>query len=171
MTVIERPWARVKQPTVIPHEVDHDLVAALPVEQLAALVRDHLVPSGTGGPERETWDRFWGVLCGDDKLAVRAFDVLEEFLDDTEDALEVTDDGDPQRKRMQKFQLNAQNAWARLQKDPTAVRTVPAAQRRLLAAIAKHRAAVLEEGSPTAADLQLWAAAGVGTTAPPGRPR
>lgn len=157
MTVIERPWARVKQPKVIPREVSHDLVVSLPVEQLAALLRDHLLPSGPSGPEREAWDRFWSVLGEDDDLAERAFDVLEEFLDDTEDALEVTDDGDPQRKRMQKFALNAQNAWARLQKDPTVGRTVPAAQRRLLAAIVEHRTAVLGAGvAPTAADRKLW---------------
>lgn len=157
MTVLDRPWARVKQPTVIPSEVDHDLVAALPVEELAALVRDHLVPSGPSGPERQAWDRFWGVLREDDELAGRTFDVLEEFLDDTEDALEDVDDGDQQRKRMQKFLMNAQNAWARLQKDPTLVRTVPAGQRRLLAAIAEHRSAVLSAGvDREAADSRLW---------------
>lgn len=169
--VIEQPWARVKQPSIIPTQVDREVLAALPVAELAALVRDHLVPSGTTGPSREAWERFWGLLRDDDELAHRAFDVLEEFLDSTEDALDVVDAGDPQRKRMQKFQLNAQNAWQRLQKDPTAVRAVPAGQRRLVAAIAEHRAAVLEEGRPTAADLQLWAAAGVHGTAAARRPR
>jgi hypothetical protein len=163
--VIEQPWARVKQPSTIPTPVTREVIAALPAAELAALVRDHLVPSGTTGPHRAAWDQFWGLLNDNDELAHRAFDVLEEFLDSTEDALDVADAGDAQRKRMQKFQLNAQNAWQRLQKDP------PAGQRRLVAAIAAHRAAVLEDGPPTAADLQLWATAGVGGTAPAGRPR
>ena len=168
--VIEQPWVRVKQPSTIPDAVNREVLAALPVVELAALVRDHLLPDGTTGPRRKAWDQFWKLLHDDDELAHRAFDVLEEFLDSTEDALDVVDAEDPQRKRMQKFQFNAQNAWARLQKDTTAVRGVSAGQRRLVAAIAKHRLAVLEEGPPTVADLRLWAAAGVSDAAPTGPP-
>jgi len=156
VVLIERPWARVKQPTTIPAGTTHELVAAMPIEQLAALLRDHLLPSGSAGPERAAWDQFWEVLRGDDELADRAFDVLEEFLDQAEDALDTAEGDDPQRRRMQKFHLNAQNAWQRLQKDPTVGRTVPTATRRLLAAITEHRVAVLDAGTSTAADVQLW---------------
>lgn len=157
MALIEQPWARVKQPTVLPRGIDRDLMAGMPAEQLAELLRDHLVPSGAGGEERAVWDRFWAVLGGDEDLAERAFDVLEDFLDQAEDALDTAEPDHPQRKRMQKFQLNAQNAWQRLQKDPAATRTAPGAGRRLAAAIAAHRDAVERGGrAPTTADVELW---------------
>jgi len=156
VVLIERPWTRVKHPTTIPAMTTSELVAAMPVEQLAALLRDHLLPSGSAGPERAAWDQFWEVLRGDDEVADRAFDVLEEFLDQAEDALDTATGDDPQHKRMQKFHLNAQNAWQRLQKDPTVGRTVPTVTKRLAAAITEHRAAVLDAGTSTAADVQLW---------------
>lgn len=156
VVLIEQPWTRVKQPTTIPAGTTRELVAAMPVGQLAALLRDHLLPSGSTGPERAAWDQFWEVLRGDDELADRAFDVLEEFLDQAEDALDTAEGDDPQRKRMQKFHLNTQNAWQRLQKDPTVGHTVPTATRRLAAAITEHRAAVLDAGTSTAADVHLW---------------
>lgn len=116
--MLEKPWARVKQPTVLPQALDRDLVAGLQVDQLAEVLRDHLVPSGGAGPERAAWDRFWAVFAADDDLAERAFEVLEDFLDQVEDALKAVGDEDPQRKRMTKFQLNAENAIARLDKEP-----------------------------------------------------
>jgi len=147
VVLIERPWARVKQPTTIPEGTTRELVAAMPVEQLAALLRDHLLPSGSAGAERAAWDQFWEVLRGDDELADRAFDVLEEFLDQVEDALEAAAGDDPNRKRMQKFQLTAQNAWQRLEKDSSRPRAPGAAiVRRLVAAIAAHQDAVHAAG-------------------------
>lgn len=173
VVLIERPWARVKQPTTIPVGTTHEMVVDMPVEQLAALLRDHLLPSGAAGPERAAWDQFWAVLRDDDELADRAFDVLEEFLDQAEDALDNAADDDPQHKRMQKFHVNAQNAWQRLQKDPTVGRTVPIVARRLAAAITEHRAAVLDAGASTKADERLWnAMAAVGLDlSTPRRPR
>lgn len=158
MGLIERPWARVKKPTVIPGAVDRDLVAVMPDRELAELLRDHLVPSGSAGAARHTWDLFWELLRDDDELADRAFDILEEFLDQTEDALEeaLDADDDSQLKRMQKFQLNTENAWQRLQKTPTAAPRTARSERRLIAAIARHRTAVLADGGPTNADLKLW---------------
>lgn len=116
--MLEQPWARVKQPTVLPPALDRDLVAGLQDDQLAEVLRDHLVPSGGAGPERAAWDRFWAVFAADDELAERAFEVLEDFLDQVEDALKTVGAEDPQRKRMTKFQLNAENAIARLDKEP-----------------------------------------------------
>lgn len=118
MAFLEQPWARVKQPTVLPPNVDRDLVAGLQDDQLAELLRDHLVPSGRAGPERAAWDRFWAVFAADDDLAEWAFEVLEDFLDQVEDALKAVGDEDLQRKRMAKFQLNTENAIARLDKEP-----------------------------------------------------
>lgn len=119
MALLEQPWARVKQPTVLPPALDRDLVAGLQDDQLAEVLRDHLVPSGGAGAERAVWDRFWAVLSADDDLAERAFEVLEDFLDQVEDALEAASAEHPQRKRMTKFQLNAENAIARLDREPT----------------------------------------------------
>lgn len=156
MVLIERPWVRVKQPTTIPEGLTRELVAAMPVEQLKQMLRDHLLPSGPSGPDRVVWDQFWWLLQGHDELAERACDVLEEFLDATEDALEVAAADDPQRKRMTKFQASCEQAWQRLQRDPAAQRTVPATTRRLAAAISRHQATVRGTRSVTAADEQLW---------------
>lgn len=146
MGLIEKPWARVKQPTVIPDGVGRDMLADLPTETLAALLRDQLLPNG----DRGAWDRFWSVLRSDDDLADRAFDVLQEFLNQAEDALDTAEG--PELKRLQKFQTNTDNALQRLQKTPT----TSAGERRLLVAILKHQTAVLAAGDAGAADAKLW---------------
>lgn len=174
MTLVDQPWVRVKQPTVLPLAPDRDLVADLPSDQLAAMLRDHLIPSGAAGSERAVWDRFWAVLHAHDDLAERAFDVLEDFLDQVEDALEAAGPEHPQRRRMQKFQLNAENAVARLDREPAvrgtrgsrldhsrleSERATALRETRLFgAAIAAHRDATEYSGRGfTVADLELWA--------------
>lgn len=161
MGFIDQPWARVKQPTVIPGSVDRDLVAVMPDRELAELLRDHLVPSGSTGAARHIWDRFWELLRDDDDLADRAFDILEEFLDLTEDAIDEalnadTAAADSQLKRMQKFLLNTENAWQRMHKTAGVGARTSGVERRLVAAITRHRTAVLADGGPTTADLKLW---------------
>lgn len=146
MGLIERPWARVKQPTVIPDGVNRDVLADLPAETLAELLRDQLLPTG----DREAWNQFWSMLRNNDDLGDRAFDVLEEFLDQAEDALD--DAEGPELKRLLKFQTNTDNALQRLEKTPT----TSAGERRLLVAILKHQTAVLAAGGVSAADAALW---------------
>ena len=120
---------------------------------------------------RRLWDRFWKVLREDDQLADRSYNVLEQFLDTTEDALEDGGLDEAGRRRAEKFKQQCEMSWKRIDRGrdrdgalgwagehatahPPQSRRVIAA---LIGAIARHRAQVLREfGKPNAADAELW---------------
>lgn len=165
--LLERPWGRVKDPVAIPHLLDTDSLLELTDQDLAILLRDHLVPRPDLG-NRRSWERLWTVLGGDPQLSDRAFDVLEDLLDTTEAALQGEQLDDHQRRRAEKFLRFCEDAWKRLQLDDdkplgwagrAAVGFNPPARRvleRLVDAIAHHRTMVTREGSVRETDEQLW---------------
>lgn len=167
--LLERPWSRVKTPVAIPDPLSVPALSALAAEQFAALLRDHLVPREPSGVDRERWERLWAVLGRDDGLADRAFDVLEQFLDQTDRALRSDGLDAHQRRRAQKFERFCDDAWQRLRVDDdkplgwagrAAAGFNPPARKvleQLVDAIAQHRNTVTAAGPPREADAQLWA--------------
>lgn len=166
--VLEQPWKRVKEPMAIPNPLDVDALHQLSSTDFARLIRDHLVPRETGGPERERWERLWVLLARDEALAERAFDVLDDFLDGAEDAMAGADLDEHARRRAAKFTLHCQNAWERLRIDDgrplgwagrAALGFNPAGRRviaQLVDAIADHRQATTQGRAPTREDERLW---------------
>jgi hypothetical protein len=169
MTVLlERPWDRVKTPTAIPASLTAETLEGLPAEEFARLLRDHLVPREATGPGRQRWQEMWNLLSRDDDLAERAFDVLEEFLDQVEEALEDKSLDEHQRKRAQKFARFCDDAWKRLQIDDdkplawagrAAAGFNPPGRKvidQLVTAIAAHRREVQASRAGRPEDERLW---------------
>lgn len=167
--VIERPWTRVRTPVPIPAQVTTATLAQLGQAELAELIRSNFVPRTDGPNGRAAWEQLWALLKNDDELAGRAFDVLEDFLDITEDALEAGTLEDAEASRARKFKARCEEAWKRLDRmeddsplawagkagefQPSARKVISI----LVGAIARHRSAVLRSGrEPSSVDQQLW---------------
>ncbi len=167
--LLEQPWRRVKIPAALPEPLSVAALSGLAAEEFAVLLRDHLVPRNPAGVDRERWERLWAVLSRDDALSDRAFDVLEEFLDQVDRALRSDALDAHQRRRAQKFERFCDDAWQRLRVDDdkplgwagrAAAGFNPPARKvleQLVDAVAQHRSAVTAAGSASAADEQLWA--------------
>lgn len=165
---LDQPWSRVKEPVPIPVPTTAPTLQELSEQDLARLLRDHLVPRQTTGVERTKWESLWRVLSADDDLAERAFDVLEDFLTDVEQALQADGLDEHTRKRMEKFRRFCDDAWQRLRLHHS--RPLSWAGRagagfnpagrvvisRLVDAIARHRALVQDLPDVRDADLELW---------------
>ncbi|SDY63853.1 hypothetical protein SAMN05661080_04129 [Modestobacter sp. DSM 44400] len=163
------PWARVKDPTPIPDPIDGDQIRVLPAEQLQRLLRDNLLPRESDVDGRARWVSLWAVLADDPELTELAFDVLEDLMDVTEDAL---DDGVLDQmagKRARKFLRSCEEAWSRLQVDEErplgwvgrrATALDPLSRRvleQLVLAIAGHRHQLTGHGDAQRVDERLWA--------------
>ena len=166
--LLEQPWARVKEPVAIPTPTTAESLEALSEQDLAVLVRDHLVPRRPDGVERARWESLWRLLSAEDALAERCFDVLEQFLDDVETALAGAQPDKHSRMRMEKFRRFCDDAWQRLQlhhdrplgwAGRAGAGFNPAGRAvisRLVDAIDRHRARADITGEVRPADRQLW---------------
>lgn len=155
--VLDRPWARIADPTPIPADVDAEVLGELGDQEFAELLRDNLLPREPA-VSRSDWEQLWQVLLGDDDLADRAFDLLEEFLEAVADVKAAAETDPLELKRATKFEINVQAAWARLERTE-----MPSYEkiRRLVFAITRHRAKTRARGyEPTKADLELWSVLG-----------
>ncbi|MFE5309812.1 hypothetical protein [Isoptericola sp. NPDC056605] len=171
MPPIDAPWTRVRTPVAVPKDPTPAALLALSDVDLAELLRSHLVPRDQSKAGRDAWDKLWLAVRADDKLADRAYDILEEFLNATQDALERDEVPEAQKKRAAKFIELCQQSWARIDRGGSAPQYLDWAGKAgdfqpraryvvnvLVTAIARHRATV-REGSPgTPADDELWAA-------------
>jgi len=168
--LLERPWDRVKSPVTIPEPLNADQIGQMAAVDFAVLLRDHLVPREPAGGGRRQWERLWDLLAADDRLADRAFDVLDEFLDAAEAALESGELDSHQQSRARKFTRFCEDGWKRLQVDSdrplgwagrAAANFSPPARKvlqQLVDAIDTHRREVTAGGVPSAEDRQLWSA-------------
>lgn len=178
MPLIDQPWTRVRQPVPIPAELSQPgqgrpqagaaTLLALEDVELAELIRSHLMPRDQSDAGRRAWDNLWATIRSDDTLADEVYDVLEDFLDTTEEALSSGTLDDAGQSRARKFLTHCQQAWARVDRGREqgskhlawagrAGNFQPAAQRviaTLVGAIARHRATHDGTGSP--ADFELW---------------
>lgn len=168
MPLIDQPWTRVRQPVPIPGELSAATLLALEDVDLAELVRSHLMPRDQSEAGRRAWDNLWAIIRRDDTLADRVYDVLDDFLDTTEEALSSGVIDDAGQARARKFLTQCQQAWARVDRGREqgskhlawagrAGNFQPAAQRviaTLVGAIARHRAANDRTGTPE--DVELW---------------
>lgn len=166
--LIVEPWARVKNPLPIPSGVRelHDL----PLQQLAELVRGNLLPRPDN---RAAWEWLWRSIDADNELADRVMDVLEYFLDTTEDALGSGRLDAAAQKRAKKFKDHCERGWTRLDRgnglDPdeplawagrAAKDFSPPARKvlqELVSAIAEHRQVIEQTEPGREPDQQLWA--------------
>ena len=165
---LEQPWSRVREPVAIPTPVEPRTLHQLDQQDLARVLRDHLVPRQPHGVERTRWESLWQLLSSDDELADRAFDVLEHFLEDVEQALAAEDVDEHSRKRMEKFKRFCDDAWQRLRlhhdrplgwAGRAGAGFNPAGRLvigRLVEAIAEHRRRTVGEQGMRPADVQLW---------------
>lgn len=168
MPLIDRPWERVRQPAELPAPISPGDLLEMPDETFAHLIRSQLVPREHSGPGRRAWAHFWDVLRGEDELADRVYDILDDYLDATEDALGRGELDERGTARARKFLLQCRQAWDRIDRDPepgslgwagSAGNFQPAARRViaiLVGAIAKHRAAVYRTRRPSPDDRHLW---------------
>jgi hypothetical protein len=114
--LIDTPWARVKHPTPIPAAMRGAELMELDDVEFAQLIRDQLIPHQPTGPEREAWGLLWTTFGNSEpELAERVFDVLEELLEQTEEALRAGQLDDAQTKRARKFTRFCEEAWNRLE--------------------------------------------------------
>ena len=165
--LIERPWGRVNDPTPIPAPIDADTFATMDELDFAVLIRDHLVPRQPNGAQRQQWNALWDLLGADETLSERTFDVLDDFLDTTEAAIQADELDEAQTKRAAKFQHFCNDAWKRLQADDkplgwagrTASGFNPAARKviaQLVDAIDEHRRELTSGEARDDADNKLW---------------
>lgn len=167
--LIDQPWTRVKDPVEIPAEMSAESLAALTDHDLAHLLRSNLVPRQGDAGGRRRWDRLWQLLDGDEQLADRALDVLEEFMEACDQAEHGGELDAHAATRVAKFRRFCESAWNRLDSGSGLPADAPLgwAGRRarafnaharqvlenLVTAIDTHRSAVTE---PSRADLELW---------------
>ena len=143
---------------------------ALTEVALAELIRSHLAVRDTSDAGRRAWEQFWNVLKSRDDVAERAYDILEGFLDEAEEALCDPGVVPEEAKRAGKFQVHCQHAWKRIDRGRdmrplawagSAGDFAPPARRviaTLVGAIARHRSALGRAGiDPTSDDRELWA--------------
>lgn len=169
MPLIDRPWERVRQPAALPDPLSAPDLLDMPEDAFAHLIRSQLVPRDHTGAGRRAWARFWDVLRSDDLLTNRVYDVLDEFLDTTEESVASQALETREAARARKFLLQCRQAWDRIDREHepgslswagSAGNFQPAARRViaiLVAAIARHRAAVYRAQRPTPDDRHLWA--------------
>lgn len=162
------PWLRVATPETIPDPLTADAVGDLDEEAFSRLIRDQLVPRTQVPAERANWEQLWLLLGNDDDLAERAFDVLEGYLDQVENALRGGQLTDQEAKRARKFREFCDASWNRIE-GTTAQRPLswagragrgftPVAERiiaTLVDAIDQHRTAT-GSAPASSADETLW---------------
>jgi len=168
--LLDTPWARVKHPTPLPADFSAADFMELSDVEFAQLLRDNLAPRQPIGAVREAWGKFWVTLgSSEPELADRVFDVLEEFFEQTEEALGGGRLDDAQTKRARKFLRFCEEAWNRLEVivdqplgwagraangfNPKG-RLVIA---QLVDAITTHRDSVARVGDTESANEALWA--------------
>ena len=171
MPLIDSPWSRVRQPPPLPANPTAQALSPLDDLAFAELIQAHLMPRDQEPQGRQRWERFWSVLRNDEELTSRTYDVLEEFLETTEDALEGGALDEAGTKRAEKFTVHCEGGWNRIERGRDRsgplgwagdrARTHPRHSRQVIAsligAIARHRSSVLHElGKPSAADAELW---------------
>ena len=168
LMLLDRPWARVREPTPLPRPLTVEQLRSLTEVDLARLLRDHLVPRAEDPDGRGGWERLWALLRAEDDLAERAFDVLEDLLEVTETALAGGGLREAEVRRARKTQRLCQEAWRRLEVDDDgplawagrAARGFNPPARRVLAqlvdAVDAHRREVRATGPPGEVDERLW---------------
>lgn len=169
MALIDRPWARVRNPIPIPEKWAPADLLTLELGEFAELIRSQLLVRDQSVRGRREWERLWTELRENEQLAERSYDVLEEFLDTTQLALTQGGLEADEHSRATKFEEQCRQAWNRIDRGgrsqplswageagkfpPSAARVIAV----LVAAVARHRSAVQPSVAPTEADEELWA--------------
>ena len=168
--LLDTPWARVKHPTSLSAGFGAADFMELDDVEFAQLLRDNVAPRQPTGAVREAWGEFWLTLgSSEPELADRVFGVLEEFFEQTEEALAGGQLDEAQTKRARKFLRFCEEAWNRLEVivDQPLGWAGRAANEfnpkgrlviaQLVDAIAGHRDSVARGGDTESANEALWA--------------
>lgn len=142
----------------------------MPEVQFARLIQSHMVPRDGEPGGRTRWTKLWNLLLAHGELSERTFDVLEDFLDATESALDEGALEDAELARARKFRARCGEAWKRLERvdddrplawagraadgfNPVGRKVIA----KLVSAIAQHRsAATRSRRTVTPEDERLW---------------
>lgn len=146
------PWRRSKTPAPLPPSpAEARTISKLTDPELAAIIRDNLLPRSNAAGDTAAWRSFWNTLTFDRQLNDRANQILGVYVGQASTALDVDDLDDAQYKRAAKFHDLCIHALDRLDKaldDPLAWAGVRAAGfnprsreviNTLVQAIATHR--------------------------------
>lgn len=167
---ISEPWHRVRIPMPIPDPLTVDHLAEMSTDDLAEFLRGNLIPADQTPEERVRWATLWRLLRDDDVLVDRAFDVLEDMLNTTNEALKSSRLPEAARKRARIFRGRCEDAWARLEDRDQDVRALAWAGEKaarfnpearqviatLVNAIHHHRASRSQTQSGDDIDTTLW---------------
>ncbi|WP_377454661.1 hypothetical protein [Rhodococcoides fascians] len=158
----DEPWRRSKTPAPLPpNPADARTLGKIADPELAAILRDNLLPRSNAAGETASWRSFWNTLTFDPTLNTRANDIIDVYVEQSASALDAGNLDDAQYKRAAKFHDLCIHALDRLDKvvdDPLAWAGSRAAGfnprsrqiiNTLVQAIAEHR----EDGD----DDRLWA--------------
>ncbi|MBF6333658.1 hypothetical protein [Nocardia transvalensis] len=163
--MLEQPWKRSKTRADLPRTINVEAVQSLDDDTFAAILRDHLEPADTAAAYVGRWRQFWNLLSFDETLAERTADILDDFIDRTEEALVSGNLDEQQAKRANRFRDRCLKALDRLDRadtDPLGWAGARAAVfnprarsviAKLVEAIAEHRR---QTGPGSPADQQLW---------------
>lgn len=149
-----QPWERLSSPPSIPDPCDAVVLRLVDDEEFALLIQANLVPA----QDREGFRDLWVSLAFNDDLAERTFDLLDDWLDRAEIAIE----DDPSAPRLVKFRERCNEAFNRLLRvrdldtRPASVPASGTSAYSLAAGIVRHREAIGD--AATAVDQALWAA-------------
>lgn len=118
------PWRRNKTPAPLPaNPADARTVSELADPELAAIIRDNLLPRSNGAGDTAAWRSFWNTLTFDPTLNNRANEIIDVYIEQSSAALEAGKLDDAQYKRAAKFHDLCVHALDRLDKvvdDPLA---------------------------------------------------
>lgn len=118
------PWRRSKTPAPLPlSPSDAREIRKLTNSDLAAIIRDNLLPRSNAAGDTATWRAFWNTLAFDRQLNDRANEIISVYVEQTRTALDAGDLDDAQDKRAAKFHDLCIHALDRLDKaveDPLA---------------------------------------------------
>ncbi|MCZ4278529.1 hypothetical protein [Rhodococcoides yunnanense] len=156
------PWRRSKTPAPLPsNSADARAISKLTDPELAAIIRDNLLPRSNTAGDTANWRAFWNTLTFDPQLNDRANAIIDVYVEQAAAALDTGELDDAQYKRAGKFHDLCIHALDRLDKvvdDPLAWAGARAAGfnprsreviNTLVQAIAEHR----DDGD----DAKLWA--------------
>jgi hypothetical protein len=146
------PWHRSKTPASLPpNPADARALGKIADLELAAIIRDNLLPRSNAAGETAAWRSFWNTLTFDPTLNVRANDIIDVYVEQSSAAIDAGELNDAQYKRAAKFHDLCIHALDRLDKvidDPLAWAGARAAGfnprsreviNKLVQAIAEHR--------------------------------
>ena len=98
------PWRRSRTPAPLPPSpADARATSKLTDPELAAIIRDNLLPRSNTAGDTADWRAFWNTLTFDPQLNDRANAIIDVYVEQAAAALDAGELDDAQYKRAGKF--------------------------------------------------------------------